>query len=95
MLYGTSSVLMAKDGVDAPARLAEYESLRLSGLLWPEARERIANSAYATVERMGDGQIILFADDPYFRANMEGSGRLLINAILYGPGMGTSQPSPW
>ncbi len=94
-LFGGSSILMTKEPVDTPVRFADYDSLRLSGLLWPEARQRIANSAYATVERVGDGQVVLFADDPYFRANMEGTGRFLKNAILLGPGMGTDQPSPW
>ena len=69
--------------------------LRLSGLMWPEARERWADTAYATVESLGKGQIILFANDPFFRGYFEGSLRLLLNAIVLGPGMGTSQPLPW
>ncbi len=69
--------------------------LRLSGLLWPESRERWRNTAYATVERIGAGQLILFSDDPMFRGYFEGSGRLLLNAVFLGPGMGTSQPVPW
>ncbi len=78
------------EGKDATGR-----RLRLSGLLWPEARERLRNTAFATVERIGAGQLILFADDPVFRGYFEGSSRLLLNAILLGPGLGTSQPVPW
>jgi hypothetical protein len=74
---------------------ASGRRLRLSGLLWPEARERWRDTAYATVERIGDGQLILFADDPMYRGYFEGSGRLLLNAIILGPGLGTSQPVPW
>jgi len=63
--------------------------LRLSGLLWPEARKRWKETAYLTREGLGKGQIILFAGEPHFRAYFNGSGRLLINAILLGPGFGT------
>lgn len=64
--------------------------VRMSGLLWPEAAQRIANSAYLTRERMGRGQIILFSGQPNFRGASKGTNRLLLNAIVYGPGLGTS-----
>ena len=41
------------------------------------------------------GQIILFPNDPFFRGYFEGSGRLLLNALILGPGLGASQPVPW
>ena len=31
----------------------------------------------------------------FFRGYFEGSGRLLLNAVLLGPGLGTSAPLPW
>jgi hypothetical protein len=64
--------------------------LRLSGLLWPEAAQRIANSAYLTQESKGQGQIILFAAQPIFRGAALGTNRLLLNAMVYGPGMGAN-----
>ena len=85
----------AKHPVAIPARLAAEDSIRLSGLLWPEARKRWGDTAYATVERIGAGQVVLFATEPLFRGYFEGSGRLLLNAVILGPGMGTSQPIPW
>ena len=66
--------------------------LRMSGLLWPEATHRLANAAYLTRESVGDGQIIIFADSPNFRASTLGTARLLMNAIVYGPGFGARQP---
>ncbi|MHC4079698.1 MAG: M14 family metallopeptidase [Planctomycetota bacterium] len=86
---------MSKRPVATPARLATREQVRLSGLVWPEARERWADTAYATVERLGNGQVILFANDPFFRAYYEGSARMLLNAVMLGPGMGADQPLPW
>lgn len=86
---------MSKHPVATPARLVDQQRLRLSGLLWPEARERFAGTAYATVERVEAGQIILFATDPFFRGYFEGSGRLLLNAMILGPGLGTRATVPW
>ncbi len=86
---------MSAHPVATPVRLADLAHLRLSGLLWPEAKQRSADTAYATVERLGNGQVILFANDPFFRGYYEGSGRLLLNAVILGPGMGASQPNPW
>ncbi|HUG12598.1 MAG TPA: M14 family metallopeptidase [Opitutaceae bacterium] len=65
-------------------------TLRMSGLLWPEAAQRIANSAYLTRESIGKGQIILFAGRPTFRAAALGTQRLMMNAIVAGPGIGTT-----
>ncbi len=66
--------------------------LRMSGLLWPEAAERIANGAAVTREAVGRGQVVLFADPPTFRAASLGTARVFMNAVVYGPGMGASQP---
>jgi hypothetical protein len=64
--------------------------LRMSGLLWPEATHRLAHGAFLTRERVGRGQVILFAAPPAFRASTRGTSRLLLNAIVYGPGCGTA-----
>lgn len=66
--------------------------LRMSGLLWPEAAQRIANSAYLTRESMGYGQVILFAAEPVFRGAALATNRLLLNALVYGPGLGAYAP---
>jgi len=69
-----------------------YElKLRMSGLLWPEASQRIANSAYLTREVKGNGQIILFASQPSFRGSTLATNRLLLNALVYGSGLGTNR----
>jgi hypothetical protein len=66
--------------------------LRMSGLLWPEAADRLAHSAYVTRESVGAGQIILFAASPTFRGSTKGTLRIFSNALIYGPGMGASPP---
>ena len=65
-------------------------NIKMSGLVWPEAAQRIANSAYLTRERYGKGQIILFSGEPNFRGSSLGTNRLWLNAVIYGSGLGTS-----
>ena len=65
-------------------------NVRMSGLVWPEAAQRIANSAYLTRERVGKGQIILFSGEPNFRGSARGTNRLWLNAVVYGAGLGTA-----
>lgn len=66
--------------------------LRLSGLLWPEAANALANAPFVTRESIGRGQVILFASNPATRAATTGTLRVLENAVVFGPGMGASQP---
>ena len=95
VLFWGDNAFMSKHPVKTAVRLAGEENLRMSGLLWPEARQRLADTAYATVESVGRGQIILFATDPTLRMWLAGAQRLFLNAVLLGPGMGASQPVPW
>jgi hypothetical protein len=86
---------MAKKPVNVAGRLADEQNIRLGGLLWPEAKSRIAESAWVTQERHGKGQVILFATEPHFRGYFKASERVLLNAIYLGPGMGTSPSVNW
>ncbi|MCY2959713.1 MAG: M14 family metallopeptidase [Planctomycetota bacterium] len=94
VFFDGSGVLLSQPPTRTAVRLAASERLRLSGLLWPEARERIADSAWLTVERQGAGQVILFAASPVFRGWFRGTARLFANAVVYGPGLGASPPAP-
>jgi hypothetical protein len=93
--FSSSAALLSKFPVQTPVRFTSSGRLRLGGLLWPEARLRIANSAYLTRESLGDGQIILFASSPCFRGYHQGSARLFSNALIFGPGLGSRQPIVW
>lgn len=91
----SSYAFLAKHPVETPARYASAGEIRLSGLMWPEARERWSETAYLTRERLGNGQIILFADEPAYRSYYYGSIRLLLNALVLGPGVGTRVGVDW
>jgi hypothetical protein len=95
VFFDGAPVLLARDPVSTPVRLAPAADLRLAGLVWPEARERLAESAWLTRERLGRGQVILFAAHPAFRGMYAGSARLLSNAVVYGPGLGADAPVGW
>lgn len=93
--FSGSRVFLAKSPVTTAIRLEEAKSLRVAGLLWPEARERIEKSAYLTVERVGKGQIILFATEPGHRGQQRATARMIANAVVYGPGLGANPPIEW
>ncbi len=90
-----SDALVADAPVTVAARFPEVDRLHLSGLLWPEAAGRLAETAYVTREGVGRGQVILFLDNPAFRGWMRDTARLFLNSVLYGPGLGTRWSSPW
>ncbi len=91
VFYSSSYSYFALEPVEIVGRLRGQENVRLSGLLWPEAKHRLSYASYLMRERVGQGQIITFAESPFFRAQYLGSGKLFLNAIFLGPGLGTSQ----
>ncbi|MCP3980734.1 MAG: hypothetical protein GY716_15640 [bacterium] len=95
VLTRDSDTLVAEPPVAVPARFAALDDLHLGGLLWPETAARTAQTAYATRESVGRGQVILFLNEPEFRGWTLGTRRLLVNAVLYGPGLGTRWSNPW
>lgn len=95
MMTSPTALVAKYPPVRTVGRFAPAPSLRISGLLWPEARLRLAGTPYCTQESMGMGEVILFAGQPNFRAYFRGAERLLSNAILFGPGLGTSWTPEW
>ena len=93
--FGRGDTLVAAPPVAVAARFPDIDRLHLGGLLWPEAAARMAHTAYATREAVGRGQVILFANQPVYRRWMKESERMLMNAILFGPGLGTHWSTPW
>ncbi|MBI4543487.1 MAG: hypothetical protein HY705_10710 [Gemmatimonadetes bacterium] len=63
------------------------DSLLLSGFVWPGNTERLLRStAWAAVENVGSGHVVLFADSPVYRLFWRSTYRLLQNAMLFGTG---------
>ncbi len=69
-----------------PVRLDRTPArLRLAGHIWSEAVEALAGSAYVAGERQERGKILLFLEDPGFRALEWRLQHLFLNAILFSP----------
>lgn len=87
VLFRENDALVAGGGADLVGRFAVARDLALAGLVWPEAVGYVAGSAMLVCERMGRGQVVLFANDALFRGYSLGSERLFLNALLYGPAL--------
>ena len=57
---------------------------RVNGYLSDENLARVAGSTYAQVLPNGQGNVVVFADDPVHRKYWHGTERLLLNAVLLG-----------
>jgi hypothetical protein len=74
--------------LDAGRNVGVYDALErlvASGLVWKEAQPLLAQRAYLMHQPMGQGQIIAFAEDPNYRAFVEATELLFMNAVLLGP----------
>ena len=86
-------VLVTGDAFFTPSRQGDNpvsflgRDFVLSGFTWPGNTERLLRGAvWAAVENVGRGRVVLFAEDPLFRAFWRGPAGLLTNAILMAPG---------
>ena len=69
----------------AAANVARYSNNPLmSGYISEEKLSKIKNSASIIAKKQGQGHVILFADNPAFRAFWYGTNGLLLNAIFFG-----------
>ncbi|MFQ5346297.1 MAG: M14 family zinc carboxypeptidase [Rhodothalassiaceae bacterium] len=67
------------------ATVARYdpESPLVAGYASTRRQQEIAGSPMLVAERRGKGSVVLFADDPNFRAVFYGTNRLFMNAIFF------------
>ena len=56
----------------------------LSGYVHKKNLTKISNSPAAHVTSMGRGRVILFSDNPNFRAFWYGTNKLFFNALYFG-----------
>ncbi|MEO5826214.1 MAG: M14 family zinc carboxypeptidase [Gemmatimonadales bacterium] len=59
----------------------------IAGFTWPGNTDRfLTGSVWATVESVGRGTVVAFAENPLFRGFWRGTARLFENALLHGAG---------
>jgi hypothetical protein len=86
-LFREGDSLICEGGsAEIVGRYAAPRDLALAGLIWPEAVGYISGTAYLVRERVGRGQVVLFANDPVFRGYSLGTQRLFANAAILGAG---------
>ena len=67
------------------ANVARYtNNPLLSGYISEEKLMEIKNTASILAKRQGSGRVVLFADNPSFRAFWYGTNGLLLNAVFFG-----------
>ncbi|MCG3154763.1 MAG: hypothetical protein DKINENOH_01357 [bacterium] len=71
-------------GVNVGVYAAE-DKLIASGFTWESSRRQLANKAYLLYQPLGRGHVVAFAEDPNYRAFMDGLNLLFLNAVLFGP----------
>ena len=53
--------------------------------MWHDAQDLVAQKAFVVHQPMGQGHIVAFTEDPNYRAFMEATELLFINAIVLAP----------
>ncbi|MEO1305988.1 MAG: M14 family zinc carboxypeptidase [Pseudomonadota bacterium] len=101
--YEGSAIFMHKEGEkgfepgDNPFGLVvRYTDDPLaSGYASQTNQERLAGKGMLAAERVGAGSVILFADNPNFRAYWLGTKRLFSNALFFGTTFSRPAPRPY
>ena len=68
------------------------ETPRVNGYLSETNRSRVAGAAWLLVSPQGQGNVVLFADDPAHRKYWHGTERLLLNAVFFGNLLNPAKP---
>ncbi len=80
-LHQGSLVFEPAEGVETVAYYPERLT-RISGVISPENLKRLEQGSWLVTKRVGSGSVVLFADDPLFRAFWRSTEPLLVNALL-------------
>jgi len=60
----------------------------LGGFVWPEKRDRLRGALLVSAEEIGEGRVVIFAEDPAFRLFWRATMPIFLNAVIYGPSLG-------
>ena len=86
MVEGRTFLKLSKDGTNV-AVFPQTGSFYRAGFEWPDNTQRLLrNSALVIEEPMGAGHVVLFANEPMFRGWWRAMDKLVMNAVVLGPG---------
>ncbi|HEX2716295.1 MAG TPA: hypothetical protein VHM67_01375, partial [Gemmatimonadaceae bacterium] len=87
MLDGGTFFKLSKEGANVGVFPATGK-LHRAGWAWPDNTERLLRgTAFLIEEPVGDGHLVLFANEPMFRGWWRALDKLVLNAIVLGPAM--------
>ncbi len=85
VLFSGSTIVLPTLPPEETVLTVAAEKPVASGLVWEEARERLAGSLLVADHPSGKGRVIGFSQDPAFRLLFRGTMPLFLNAVMYGP----------
>jgi len=85
VLVGGSRPMLVTGKPQTDVLTVAHEEPVIAGLAWPESRQRLAGSLLVSVEELGGGQVVIFAQEPGFRLFWRGTMPLLLNAVMFAP----------
>ena len=87
VLFFGSEILQPTGDPRVDLMTVRREEPRLAGFAWPEAEERLRGALLMSVESHGEGQVVLFAQEPAYRLFWRSTMPLFLNTVLYGPSL--------
>ena len=86
MMEGSTFLKLSRRGANVAVFPAQGR-LHRAGFIWPANTERfLRNTAYVIEEPIGGGHLVAFAGEPWFRGWWRALDKLVMNAIVLGPG---------
>ena len=85
VLVRGSSVLLPRGKPQEDLLRVRSEAPVITGFAWPEAKDRLAGSLLVGLQRRGQGQVVVFAQEPAFRGFWRSTMPLFLNAVMYAP----------
>ena len=87
MLAGSTFFKLSKEGANVGVFPATGK-LHRAGFAFPENTERLLRgTAFLIEEPLGNGHVILFANEPMFRGWWRALDRLVLNGVVLGPSL--------
>ena len=87
MLAGSTFFKLSKEGANVGV-FPTTGKLHRAGFAFPENTERLLRgTAFLIEEPLGDGHVILFANEPMFRGWWRALDRLVLNGVVLGPSL--------
>ena len=86
MMQGSTFLKLSRRGANV-AVFPERGDFHRAGFIWPDNTERfLRNTAYVIEEPIGGGHLVAFAGEPWFRGWWRALDKLVMNAVVLGPG---------